>query len=114
MQNYDGLAAELLRGGRGGQLRALAASRDGRNGFRERDERHPATRLRKLRACLLLGFTPLVLSAAAFAVAVHQYVRSADRLAQWNEALDRAAARVANGPLPQHGRAAVSPERSAG
>ena len=93
-------------------LARLAASRDGRNGFRERDERHPATRLRKLRACLLLGFTPLVLSAAAFAVAVHQYVRSADRLAQWNGALDRAAARVANGPLPQHGRAAV--ERAKG
>ena len=29
MQTFDGLAADLLRGGRGGQLRALAASRDG-------------------------------------------------------------------------------------
>ena len=29
MQTFDGLAADLLRGGRGGQLRALDASRDG-------------------------------------------------------------------------------------
>ena len=92
-------------------LARAAADRDGRNGFRQGDA-HPAALRRRLRACLLVGFTPLVLSAAAFAVAVRQHGRSADRLARWNGALDRAAARVANGPLPQHGRAAV--ERAKG
>ena len=29
MQSFEGLTAELLRGGKGGQLRDLAASRDG-------------------------------------------------------------------------------------
>ena len=91
-------------------LARTAAARDGRNGFRQ-GTAHPAALRRRLRACLLAGFTPLVLSAVAFAVAVHQYGRSADRLAQWNGALDQAVARVANGPLPQHGRAAVERAR---
>ena len=76
-------------------------------GFRYGDLRHPARQRRMMLNCLALGLIPLALSAIALGLVAVRHTRSAKMLAAWNSFLDGAAARVANGPLPQHGRAAV-------
>ena len=65
-----------------------------------------------MRTCVLLGLAPVALALAACVLATMSYTRSSTHLAKWNAFLDQAAARVANGPLPQHGRAAA--ERAKG
>ena len=93
-------------------LAHLGASRETGGGFRRGDLAHPACHRRALRACLTMGLPPLALAAAACVLAGVVHGRSAARLAEWNACLDQAAARIANGPLPQHGRAAA--ERAKG
>jgi hypothetical protein len=56
---------------------------------------------------LALGLIPLALSAIALGLVAVRHARSTKMLAEWNAFLDDAATRVANAPLPQHGRAAV-------
>ena len=76
-------------------------------GFRHGDLRHPARHRRLMLNYLALGLIPLALSAIALGLAAVRHARSTKMLAKWNVFLDGAAARVANAPLPQHGRAAV-------
>jgi hypothetical protein len=93
-------------------LAHLGASRETDGGFRRGDLAHPACHRRALRTCLQMGLAPLAFALAACALAAAVHVRSSTRLTAWNERLDQAAARIANGPLPQHGRAAA--ERAKG
>ena len=93
-------------------LAQLGASREANGGFRRGNLTHPARLRRAVLACLLTGLPPLALAGAACIVAAVVFGRSAARLAEWNASLDQAAARIANGPLPQHGRAAA--ERAKG
>ena len=97
------LAAALARHG---------ASRESEGGFRHGELEHPAHIRRIVRMRILLGLIPTALALAACVLAAMSYTRSLTHLAKWNAFLDQAAARVANGPLPQHGRAAV--ERAKG
>ncbi len=97
------LAAALARRG---------ALRESEGGFRHGNLEHPARVRRIVRACALLGLLPTALALAACVFAAMSYTRSSTHLAKWNAFLDHAAARVANGPLPQHGRAAA--ERAKG
>ena len=76
-------------------------------GFRHGDLRHPARQRRMMLNCLALGLIPLALAAIALGLVAVRHTRSAKMLTGWNSFLDGAAARVANSPLPQHGRAAV-------
>ena len=87
-----------------------ASQTDG--GFRRGDLAHPACHRRAFRTCLQMGLAPLALALCACVLAAALHVRSSARLADWNARLDEAAARIANGPLPQHGRAAA--ERAKG
>ena len=82
------------------------------SGFRSGDLEHPARGRRIVRTCILLGLIPVALALAACVFAAMSYARSSTHLAKWNAFLDQAAVRVANGPLPQHGRAAA--ERAKG
>ena len=76
-------------------------------GFRHGDLKHPARHRRIMLNCLSLGLIPLALSLVACGLFAVLYAHSARKLAEVNALLDRAAAQVANGTLPQHGRAAV-------
>ena len=87
-------------------------SRDSEGGFRRGNLEHPARARRAFWSCMLLGLPPAALALAACVLAAMAYFRSSAQLAKWNELLDRDAARIANGPLPQHGRAAA--ERAKG
>ncbi len=93
-------------------LALRGGSRECEGGFRNGDLQHSARNRRTLLNCLSLGLVPLALSAIACGLVAVQHARSAKTLAQWNSFLDNAAALIANGPLPQHGRAAV--ERAKG
>lgn len=86
--------------------------RESEGGFRQGNLEHPARARRAFWSCMLLGLPPAALALAACVLAAMAYFRSSAQLAKWNELLDRDAARVANGPLPQHGRAAA--ERAKG
>ena len=86
--------------------------RESEGGFRQGNLEHPARARRAFWSCMLLGLPPAALASAACVLAAMAYFRSSAQLAKWNERLDRDAARVANGPLPQHGRAAA--ERAKG
>jgi hypothetical protein len=97
------LAAALARRG---------ASHKFEGGFRHGALVHPARIRRIARMCILLGLIPVALALVACVLAAMSYTRSSTYLAKWNAFLDQAATRVANGPLPQHGRAAV--ERAKG
>ncbi len=97
------LAAALARHG---------ALRESEGGFRRGELEHPARNRRFVRTCILLGLIPFALALVACVLAAMSYARSSTHLAKWNTFLDQAAARVANGPLPQHGRAAA--ERAKG
>lgn len=93
-------------------LAHLGASREPDGGFRRGDLAHPACRRRAFRTCLQMGLLPLALSLWACVLAASVHVRSIPRLGNWNARLDQAAAHIANGALPQHGRAAA--ERAKG
>jgi hypothetical protein len=97
------LAAALARRG---------ALRESEGGFRHGELEHPARIRRIMRKYILLGLIPVALALAACVLAAMSYTRSSAHLANWNAFLDQAATRVANGPLPQHGRAAA--ERAKG
>ena len=86
--------------------------RESEGGFRQGNLEHPARARRAFWSCMLLGLPPAALASAACVLAAMAYIRSSAQLAKWHERLDRDAARVANGPLPQHGRAAA--ERAKG
>ena len=93
-------------------LALRGGSRECEGGFRNGDLRHPARNRRIMLNGLAIGLIPLVLSLVACGLVAGLHARSAKKLAEMNAFLDRAAAQVANGPLPQHGRAAV--ERAKG
>ena len=93
-------------------LARRGALRESEGGFRHGDLEHPARRRRLMLNGLALGLIPLALSLAACGLAAVRHARSAGMLSKWSAFLDGAATRVANGPLPQHGRAAV--ERAKG
>ena len=76
-------------------------------GFRHGDLKHPARHRRIMLNCLALGLIPLALSLVACGLFAVLHAHSAGKLSEVNALLDRAAAQVANGTLPQHGRAAV-------
>jgi hypothetical protein len=93
-------------------LALRGGSRECEGGFRQGNLEHPARARREFWSCMLLGLPPAALALAACVLAAMVYFRSSAQLAKWNELLDRDAARVANGTLPQHGRAAA--ERAKG
>ena len=93
-------------------LAHLGASRETDGGFRRGDFAHPACHRRVFRSFLQMGLVPLALSLWACVLAASVHVRSITPLWEWNARLDQAADRIANGPLPQRGRAAA--ERAKG
>ena len=93
-------------------LALRGGARESKGGFRDGKLEHPARIRRFVRRCILLGLIPIALALAACVLAAMAYFRSSAQLAKWNELLDHDAARVANGSLPQHGRAAA--ERAKG
>ncbi len=88
-------------------LALRGGSRECEGGFRHGDLKHPARHRRLMLNCLALGLIPLALSLVACGLVAGLHALSAKKLAEMNALLDRAATQIANGPLPQHGRAAV-------